>query len=685
MRHAWFFRAGMGFVEREASAQMTSAAMSATRASGNLAEGRLFAVWLAIFALVIAGMLVHTSGLAGVFVHDDFIMIVDNPDLAPAPDRTFEQTLRVLFLGRPDAPHASRPVVSATLWLNHYFAGKQPPGFHAFNIAVHLLTALALFGFARRTLLLVDGWRATAVPTAFAIALIWVVHPLPTGAVVYIAQRAESLMGLFFVATFYCLARDAGSEAIRTRWASLAIVSCVLSLASKEVGAMIPLLALLYDRAFVSRSWHDVVANHRRLHLSLVATWVITAGLLMTGPRRESYGWGETSQGVTAWNYATAQCGILLEYVRLVFWPAPLVLDHGWPIPTTFGEYALPGLVLLSLLGLALWTWFKHPRLGFLAAWFFLILGPSSSFVPIPTEIAAEHRMYLPSMALIAIVVLGVQALGNQGMGGRAGPLALKWLTAMFVRAIAAGLLGMATTKRNRAFHDGVALWEDNARRTPENPRAFMSLGYEYERVGRRADALKAFRTAAAVSEISVIPVYPFFQRAVHDGLRLSLALGNHDAAQELMARIHRALAGPLRGSQTLYVDLATALEALGRRPEALAAMERAASEIQDPDSRLYALGLQARMLLDHGRLDAALAVYQSALGLESMLPEAKEIFLSVRTQVAHILVQQRRLDEARRVIAVALGQPASSPEVKAVLDRFKAQKSSLPTPSGPK
>ena len=47
---------------------------------------------------------------------------------------------------------------------------------------------------------------------AAAIALLWALHPLQTAAVTYVVQRAESMMGLFYLLTLYCFVRAVGTN-----------------------------------------------------------------------------------------------------------------------------------------------------------------------------------------------------------------------------------------------------------------------------------------------------------------------------------------------------------------------------------------------------------------------------------------------------------------------------------------
>jgi len=124
--------------------------------------------------------------------------------------------------------------------------------------------------------------------------------------------------------------------------------------------------------------------------------------------------------------YARSQPGVILHYLRLVFWPQPLVLDYSWPPAQTVGDI-LPGAIvvagLLAATGYAFWKW---PAWGLLGAWFFLLLAPTSSVMPL-ADLAVEHRMYLPLAAIAVVVVLGAYAVSGalalsraaQGNGSR--------------------------------------------------------------------------------------------------------------------------------------------------------------------------------------------------------------------------------------------------------------------------
>jgi Flp pilus assembly protein TadD len=48
-------------------------------------------------------------------------------------------------------------------------------------------------------------------------------------------------------------------------------------------------------------------------------------------------------------------------------------------------------------------------------------------------------------------------------------------------------------------YKSEIALWEDTAGKSPQNPRAYNNLGYAYALKGRKADARDAYRHALEI------------------------------------------------------------------------------------------------------------------------------------------------------------------------------------------
>src|SRR5687768_10363819 len=123
--------------------------------------------------LVAAGVIVYGNSLWGVFVFDDQNSILGNPQI---------RNLWPLWnaLSAPaNTPVAGRPVVALSLAINYALGGLDVRGYHVWNIGVHILCALVLFGIVRRTLgrsPLRERLGSASDGIAAACALIWLVH-----------------------------------------------------------------------------------------------------------------------------------------------------------------------------------------------------------------------------------------------------------------------------------------------------------------------------------------------------------------------------------------------------------------------------------------------------------------------------------------------------------------------------
>src|SRR5688572_27906582 len=82
----------------------------------------------------------------------------------------------------------------------------------------------------------------------------WALHPVQTAAITYLSQRAESLMGLFYLLTLYAFIR--AHHSIRPkRWQFVSVICCWAAIGTKEVALTAPILVLLFDRAFLTKSF----------------------------------------------------------------------------------------------------------------------------------------------------------------------------------------------------------------------------------------------------------------------------------------------------------------------------------------------------------------------------------------------------------------------------------------------
>src|SRR6185295_11302520 len=234
-----------------------------------------------------------------------------------------------------------------------------------------------------------------------------------------------------------------------------------------------------FDRAFVASSWQEIFSQRGRYYAGLTATWGILAWLMLSNPADYGPAGVLKVEGVSKMQYAVSQPGVILHYLRLVFWPYPLCLDYGWPIAVDPGHIATASLAVGALVGLTAWSAWRWPKLGFLGGSFFLILAPTSSIAPL-RDLAFEHRMYLPLAAVLTLVAFGglavFQWMWDAGEAGKPLPNALG-LAALSVVAVVVVGLGSMTYARNKDYESEVSIWRDAATKRPRNARAFNNLG----------------------------------------------------------------------------------------------------------------------------------------------------------------------------------------------------------------
>jgi tetratricopeptide (TPR) repeat protein len=551
--------------------------------------------WLAVLTLVAAGGGTYANTLHNEFVYDDRFSILENPNIRSLWPLTRSCT------GPPGSAGNGRPVAAFSLALNYALDGVHEPGYHVFNIVVHILAALVLFDLTLRTLRR-SVWSADvqrhATAAGFVVALLWLVHPLHTAALNHVVYRNETLAALFCLITLACAERSA--DAARPwRWWVAAGLACLLAMGSKEIAAAWPLIVLLYDRAFVSGSFRGAWRARKALYIGLAATWIPLAALVATADRGASV--GLDLEDVTPFQYARTQLGVVVHYLRLAFWPAPLVLDYKWPIASGWGDVAPQALLLAVLLGATLWATRRAPRLGFLGAWFFLVLVPTSTFVPLMGAVAAEHRMVLPLVPVIAGTIAALAAL-----------VRLRFLRTPVIVGLGVGtvaiLLAARTVARNTDYRTHQRIWEDTLAKRPLNSRAHNNLGSVLAEAGRFNEASVHYEEALRIS-----PQYP----GAHDNLGTALfRLGDHDGAmQHFGAAIRLEPDYPKPHS-----NLASLLTRRGRFAEARRELDIALRLDPDYGMAHYNLG---HVYLGVGQVDSAIAQFMRAADLLPYFPEA--------------------------------------------------------------
>jgi tetratricopeptide (TPR) repeat protein len=536
-----------------------------------------------IYAIAAAAALylafqVYAPALSGPFVFDD--------NSQPYHTQDYPTALRAWIGG-------VRPVLMFSYWANYQFS-QAAFGFHVVNLLLHLLNSLLIFVIIRkllRTALSSFDWLLPAFAAA-----VFLLHPIQTEAVSYIAGRSEALSVFFFLAAFTVFLYRR-SPAVSWQVAIAVLVMFGAAAMSKEHTLVFPALLLLTDYYWNPGFSFTGIRRNWRLYVPMAMGAVV--GLAFVARilgRTSSAGFG--IKDFTWYQYLFTQCRAFFLYLRLLVLPAGQNLDWEYPISQNILDHgAIFGLAaILLLVAAAIYFRRRYPLASYGFLVYVLLMAPTSSFVPIKDPVA-ERRLYLP---LIGILLVLIAALARIRVDRRKLAAALCGIVAV---------LAVLTYRRNELWASDIAIWEDAVRNSPGKQRVHFQLAHTYYTNGRCLDAITQFQEAARV-------------RAPDYGLLADwgLAYDCADQPDAAVAKLRQAAA--LDPKAHVYSQIAMVYAKRSHWPEALDALARA--EKLDPTYSVtyyYRGGIRAKT----GDFAGAVADYQHALALDPALQPARD------------------------------------------------------------
>jgi tetratricopeptide (TPR) repeat protein len=422
-----------------------------------------------------------------------------------------------------------RPFTALTFAVDWALSGGDPRWFHAVNVLIHAGVVVLVFLLARSLLPL--------FPAAAAAAL-FAVHPVHVEAVANVVGRAELLATLFALGAVLLYRAD-GELAARgdvswrrwlASWGTLAALW--LALASKESAFAAPGLLLLADWVDARRAgvrWGVAVRRHWMLAAASVALtgewlwiWLSTVGAIGGGA-----GEAPGLEGAGLGTRLLVMAPVVLQYVRLLFFPARLSADYSPDFLPVAEHLNLAGVLGFALVGAAVAAgWAARAR-----AWPVTValvwMGGTLLIVSnllVPTEVLlAERTLYLPSVGAALLVGYGLGAIAQRrlnvaaALGGLLVALGV-WRTATRVPVWRddSTLLHQLVRDAPGSFRadwvlggfyfiggdsaSGEALYRRALRTNPLHAQLWDDLGVQMETQRRWEDAAPAFAAAFRIS-----------------------------------------------------------------------------------------------------------------------------------------------------------------------------------------
>lgn len=373
-------------------------------------------------AIILITFLVYYNSLSNEFVFDDESVIQNNQSITSTDNIP-------KFFTAEDGFHKVigryyRPIVSSSYAIDYSIWGLNPYGFHLTNIIIHILSCLLLY-----KILSMLFWRYK-YRNLFALfsTLIFAVHPVHTEAVSWISGRTDSMVTMFFFASFLFYieytkelrfeSKEHSLQTVkgnRTIYLILSLFFYSLGLLTKEMIVTMPLIILAYDFIYRKKDF-DYIKKHIFVYALFAGITLIYLllryYLLMDIPERENYLYFFGKD-------FTVTIGTMIKtipvYFRLLFAPFQLLYHYNGVIADAKSlidsEVLLSAAFIIVLIYLSYIFYKKDSIISFCIAFFLITLLPVMNFIP-SMNLMAERFLYMVSFCLV-LLICHISLLGS--------------------------------------------------------------------------------------------------------------------------------------------------------------------------------------------------------------------------------------------------------------------------------
>jgi tetratricopeptide (TPR) repeat protein len=423
--------------------------------------------WFFCLLLAVVTMLAyHPAWHGGVLWDDD--AHIGGPEL-----RTLDGLRRIWFVPRTTQQYY--PLLHTSYWLQQKLWGDSITGYHIVNLLLHIGCVVLVLRIV----------RFLRIPGAELAATIFALHPVNVETVAWIAERKNTLSGVFaLAATLWYLRFD---ENRSRRSYALALGLFLLGLLSKTAIVTLPLALLVifwWKRGAIS--WrHDVVPLIPFFFFSAAA------GLVTRWVEYGNIGYRARMLDLSLLDRCLIAGRAFWFYLWKLLWPSNLMFVYPrWEISAAVPwQYIFP-LAVLVLLGI-LWSlrrWSRTPLAGVLV--YMVLLLPSLGFANIYFflySFVADHWQYLACLGIITPCASGIVLLATRLKSGYA------WLEPG-VTLVIGGVLFLLTWQQSRMYNNAETLYRTTIAHNPACWLAYDQLVDILYQANRIPEAMNLFK-----------------------------------------------------------------------------------------------------------------------------------------------------------------------------------------------
>ncbi|MBM3247944.1 MAG: tetratricopeptide repeat protein [Candidatus Omnitrophica bacterium] len=432
---------------------------------------------VSILIIILLGAAVYFNSLFNPFLWDDEALVLKSHLIKDF--KNIKMSFKVNLFYRVVPTNYYRPLQTISYMFDYHIWGLNPLGYHITNVFLHILTALLVFLLI---FIFCQDARISLVTSLF-----FLLHPLAVESVSYISGRADLMVALFLLSSLILFIKYSEYFGINRKICYVASVLCfILSLLSKEMAIIFPVILIFYDIAFNNLSLKNIKSFIRR-YIPFVLIDIIYISLRLTVLSFYSLPL-ETGHFLLHSRILIFFKTIML-YLRILVFPFDIHMKRMISMPRSIFEptmlLSFLGVIMLVVLIILLRK--KHHTMWFFSVWFFVFLFPQSGIYPI-SAFVADHFLYLPCIGFFFICT----SLLKRNFPKR-----------IFVFIVTLFLLffGFVTFRQNEIWRDKETLYKYILKFSPDSWEVHNNLGNFYLDSNRWEDALDEFQKSERLND----------------------------------------------------------------------------------------------------------------------------------------------------------------------------------------